>query len=257
MARDVPRKTWARRAIYVSILEVTRGEAGPTPGSPCSQERYKIRDEFLSRLSTTQLKHHQHRHVHLQVLRCNLLHRRCACRSHRSVLPLFVLPHRLTRRLDRSAKRSPDAGGLSARQGGLVDGLLTGPGGLLNGLLNGVLGGSPANDLDARQIGSLVNSVTDDLGNTVKGVTGAIGGRQIDDSLVDSVTDDIGDIANVVLRSPADGLNARQLPDGVDVNVDILGIHLDRRQADGLTGDVVAVVDATVDTVDDQLPGDA
>jgi hypothetical protein len=63
-------RTSPKRAVYVPISEAMRGGVGPTSGSPCSQERYISRDGFLSTTSTTQLKHHQHRHVRLQILRC-------------------------------------------------------------------------------------------------------------------------------------------------------------------------------------------
>ena len=106
------------------------------------------------------MKHHQHRHVRLQVLRCHLFHRRCARRRHRSVLLFFVLPRRLTHGLDRSAKHSPDAGGLSARQ--LLEGV--------DGTLGDVIGG-----FGARQI---VPCRIDDIGDADKNATGAISRRE-------------------------------------------------------------------------------
>ena len=83
------------------------------------ENRHKIEDRFLLRISTTQLKHrhhHQHRHVHLQAFRCNPLRRCCTVRRDWSALPSSFVPrqHHLTSVPDQGAKRNSD-GGISFR----------------------------------------------------------------------------------------------------------------------------------------------
>ena len=91
--------------VHVPILEALRREAnGSEAGSdmervqrqasraPGNENRYKIEDGFLSKASTTQLKHHRHRHVQVQAFRRYPLRCHCARRRHRSVLSSSVVP---------------------------------------------------------------------------------------------------------------------------------------------------------------------
>ena len=75
--------------------------------------------------------------------------------------PVVPRQYQLTRRLDKVAKRSPDAGGLTARQGGLFDGTIPDVVGDIDALLGNAKRSPDAGGLAMRQndVGTDANGV--------------------------------------------------------------------------------------------------
>ena len=123
-----------------------------------SEERHKSEGGSLSRTSTTQLKHHLHRHGQTEHFRCRPLHRHRARRYYRSVLPFSVFLRR-RRLIHGIGKRAPrDSDHIVARQD-LVDvGVVLDVDGVVGGLLD-ILKRAPrdSDHIIARQGDSLID----------------------------------------------------------------------------------------------------